>query len=171
MANERKAKPKRAETVAKFDAVIADIAAHGRAKRALAEHKINPREFWARLAVDTDFANRYARAKVQGMHAIAAEMLDIADESRIGQIVTEGPKGIETKTADMVERARLQIDTRKWLLARLVPKIYGDRMTLAGDDDNPIAIDVKHAKAKLLSRLGALTDARGNTEASGEVKR
>jgi hypothetical protein len=33
-------------------------------------------------------------------------------------------------TGDTVERARLQVDTRKWLLAKLRPDRYGDRSTL-----------------------------------------
>ncbi len=48
-----------------------------------------------------------------------------------------GGKGgiMETTTADMVERARLQVDTRKWYLSKLAPKRYGER---------PDAVDSKH---------------------------
>jgi len=34
----------------------------------------------------------------------------------------------EVVTADMVERTRLQLDTRKWYLGKLAPRRYGDRL-------------------------------------------
>jgi hypothetical protein len=30
------------------------------------------------------------------------------------------------------------IDTRKWLLSKMLPKIYGDHLTVAGDPDQPV---------------------------------
>jgi hypothetical protein len=39
-----------------------------------------------------------------------------------------------------VQRARLKVDTRKWLLSKLQPKKYGDKldMNVAGKDGGPI---------------------------------
>ena len=39
-----------------------------------------------------------------------------------------------------VAKARLRVDTRKWALARMNPKKYGDKVALTGGDDtdNPI---------------------------------
>jgi hypothetical protein len=39
---------------------------------------------------------------------------------------------------DMVERSKLQIDARKWLLSKLKPGVYGDRQVLAGDPAAPL---------------------------------
>ncbi len=125
--------------------------------------------FWKYVANNDELAERYARAKVQGLHAVAAEMLDIADEPRPGVIVTEGPKGTETKTGDMVERARLQIETRKWLLARLMPKVYGDRTIIAGDAENPLAIEHTDAVGALLSRPAIADGEEGTAGANGET--
>jgi hypothetical protein len=44
----------------------------------------------------------------------------------------------KTVEGDMIERAKLQIDARKWRLSKMAPKRYGDRLELAGDKDNPI---------------------------------
>jgi hypothetical protein len=30
------------------------------------------------------------------------------------------------------------IDTRKWLLSKMLPKVYGDHLTVAGDSDQPL---------------------------------
>ncbi|MDE2103193.1 MAG: hypothetical protein KGL39_38460 [Patescibacteria group bacterium] len=56
----------------------------------------------------------------------------------------------ETVTADMVERARLQVDARKWLLARLAAATYGDRVQqeISGPGGQPMTLIVKSAKAK-----------------------
>jgi hypothetical protein len=34
---------------------------------------------------------------------------------------------------DHIQRSRLRVDTRKWLLSEMSPKVYGDRLALAGD--------------------------------------
>jgi hypothetical protein len=57
----------------------------------------------------------------------------------------------ETVTADMIDRSRLQVDSRKWLLARLAAKICSDKLQLASDPDSPLT--VKHGLD--LSRLSA----------------
>jgi hypothetical protein len=40
----------------------------------------------------------------------------------------------------MIEHRRLQIDARKWILAKALPKIYGDKLTaeVTGKDGGPI---------------------------------
>jgi hypothetical protein len=52
----------------------------------------------------------------------------------------------ETKTvsADMIERARLQVDARKWLLARLASKTYGDRVSQEVSGPGGAAIQSEH---------------------------
>lgn len=41
----------------------------------------------------------------------------------------------ETVTGDMVERAKLQVDTRKWRICKIAPKKYGDRSSLRFVDE------------------------------------
>lgn len=53
--------------------------------------------------------------------ALAEEMLDIPDEE------------------EDVNRARLKVDTRKWIASRMMPKRYGDR-TIHEGGDKPIGI-------------------------------
>lgn len=71
------------------------------------------------------FAERYARARARGLEVLADELIEIADSG-----------------SDDPQRDRLRVDTRKWLLSRLRPDRYGDRVTLAGDDDAPIGVVV-----------------------------
>jgi hypothetical protein len=53
-----------------------------------------------------------------------------------------------------VQQRRLQIDTRKWILSKLLPKKYGDRLALAGDDESPLHlsdIEVEHRIRSILA--------------------
>jgi hypothetical protein len=40
----------------------------------------------------------------------------------------------------LVQQARLRVDTRKWLLSKMLPRRFGDRVTteVAGDPDAPL---------------------------------
>lgn len=77
-----------------------------------------------------DFGPLYARAKELRLEVMAEEIKQLSDECREGSKIKTGPLGVEITTGDMVERSRLQIDSRKWLLARLASKTYGDRTAL-----------------------------------------
>lgn len=72
---------------------------------------------------------KYARAKDLQLQVWADEIKDISDKCRLGvKIVTSEKDGRTTTEGDMVERAKLQIDSRKWLLSKLMPKKYGDKI-------------------------------------------
>lgn len=75
-----------------------------------------------------EFADQYARARQLGLDVLAEEMIEIADTCREGVKTKVGKDGVETVTGDMVDRSRLQIDARKWLLSKLRPDKYGDKL-------------------------------------------
>ena len=80
-----------------------------------------------------------ARAREAGCHALADQALNIADTPMLGVVRTIKPDGaVEERHEDMTQHRRLQIDTRKWLLSRWLPKVYGDRTVLAGDPEAPL---------------------------------
>jgi hypothetical protein len=68
-----------------------------------------------------EFREQYEAAKEEGADAMVEEMLDIADDT------SENPAS-----------RRIRVDTRKWIASKLKPKRYGDKVTHAGDADNPI---------------------------------
>ena len=53
------------------------------------------------------------------------EILDIADDMTNDCFTNENGKTVLNNTA--INRARLQIDTRKWLACKLVPRVYGPK--------------------------------------------
>ena len=100
------------------------------------------------------FADRYARARSEGLDVLAQEIIAIADNDRICEKVKLGPGGevIEKTIVDMVERSKLQVDARKWLLSKLRPDKYGDRtaVDIGGQAGNQLRIVVEGADGKPL---------------------
>lgn len=96
------------------------------------------------LIDNKEFCDQYAHAKEQQGQLIFEETQEIADTPQIGVITIEGPRGTGVKTADMIEHRKLRVDTRKWMLSKLLPKKYGDlhRVHTSGPDDGPIQVKV-----------------------------
>jgi hypothetical protein len=75
------------------------------------------------------FAPQYARAREVGYHMMADELLEIADDARNDWMNRETANGtIRVVDPEVVQRSRLRVDTRKWLLSKALPKIYGDKI-------------------------------------------
>jgi hypothetical protein len=55
------------------------------------------------------------------------------------------------------QEKRVRIDTLKWLMSRIVPKKWGDRLLVAGDADSPI--QHLHRQVKLTDLSDAQIDA------------
>lgn len=74
---------------------------------------------------DPELAEQYARARERLLDAKAEELEEI------------GERAAAAETAVEVAGLRLLSDNRKWLLSKLMPKKYGDKMALGGADDLP----------------------------------
>ena len=93
------------------------------------------------LEQDPVFSTRFAHARSIGHDVIAEETLHIANTPIEGQTITETEEGVTIKREDMLGHRKLQIDTRLKLLAKWNPKKWGDRTTIAGDDESPLVIE------------------------------
>jgi hypothetical protein len=87
--------------------------------------------FTQRVLDEEDFATRYARARVLQCEAWADRIYSEATTAKIGERTKSDADGkvIEITTGDTVERSRLAVDGMKWLLSKLHPKQYGDKVT------------------------------------------
>lgn len=59
---------------------------------------------------DPVFALQYARARETGYRLLADEILEIADGD------------------EMADHKRVRVDARKWMLSKMLPKVYGDKV-------------------------------------------
>lgn len=87
-----------------------------------------------------EFSESYTRARESQMDYYAEEISQIADNAGL--------------TNDEIQKARLQIETRKWLMSKIKAKKYADRIeptTVNNYTDNR-KIDVNFEKLKLLPK-------------------
>lgn len=80
------------------------------------------------LAENPEFREQYARAREAQADTLADEILDIADDG--GNDWMEREEGFKEYNGDSVQRARLRVDARKWIAAKLLPKKYGERQEI-----------------------------------------
>lgn len=80
------------------------------------------------------------------MEAMAEEILEIADEeSTVVRRSKHYPNAPESEDDDLevvfdataVARNRLRIDTRKWIMSKMAPKKYSDKIAIGGASDLP----------------------------------
>lgn len=74
------------------------------------------------------FSAQYTRAREIGYHAMADELLEISDDGTNDWMKrTQGEDTIDVVNNEAIARSRLRVDTRKWMLSKALPKIYGDK--------------------------------------------
>ncbi|WIM09064.1 terminase small subunit protein [Enhydrobacter sp.] len=107
-------------------AIGARLAA-GETLRAICRDPAMPREAVVRgwAAQRPAFAGELRRARELGYATLADELLEIADAVLAGG--SGNDKGRGRPGTDAVQCARLRIETRKWLLARALPGLWGER--------------------------------------------
>ena len=89
----------------------------------------------------SEFSEQYKLAMASRADEMFEDMIDIADDGRNDYIVNGD--GEERFNTEHVQRSRLRLDTRKWMLSKMLPKKYGDKITdeVIGND-NEIEIRV-----------------------------
>jgi hypothetical protein len=98
---------------------------------------------------DTDgFAARYMRARESQAEAWADQIVEISQERH-------------TEPNDR----RVRVDTKKWLMSKLHPRRYGDKVTVSGDPDAPIrhmvaTVELEKLSAAELDALERFCEAR-----------
>ncbi len=89
------------------------------------------------VAEDADFAQQYARAREAQADHFAAEIVEIADEGTNDWMEREG---FTVPDHEHISRSKLRVDTRRWLMSKMLPKKYGDKTTTehTGPDGAPL---------------------------------
>jgi len=71
-----------------------------------------------------EFCVEYTKAKRFQSGLLANDCLNIADNT--SQDITFNKNGDEICNNEFINRSRLRVETRKWLAAKLLPKVWGD---------------------------------------------
>jgi hypothetical protein len=106
------------------------------------------------LHADAAFRDQYARAKEIGIEAIAEDILDIADDASNDWMERRDAEGANAGwqfNGEAARRSQIRIDARKWLLAKLAPKKYGDK------------VDVNHGGGLTITKITrTIVDPKGD---------
>jgi hypothetical protein len=89
------------------------------------------------LAVHEDFRVNYAHAREMQADAWADEIVAIADDA-FGDWMERG--GRHVVNAERIQRSRLRVDARKWLMGKAAPKKYGEKV--AGKDGAGLVVEI-----------------------------
>ena len=108
---------------------------------------------------DPEFLNNYVQACDIRADKIFDEMLELADSK--DDIAYTDEKGRQRIDWGKVQRNKIQIDTRKWVLGRMKPKKYGDRITNVHEGgDKPIdVVDYTKLSPETLEEIAKQADA------------
>jgi hypothetical protein len=98
------------------------------------------------LRQNEQFRQAYVHAREERADAVFDDMFRIADEA----------------APEDTQRARLMIDTRKWALARMAPKKYGDKTEITGKDGKDL---IPSTEASDVARRVAFMLATGAAQA------
>jgi len=80
--------------------------------------------FYEWVAKDSKLSDHYANVMELRSDLLFDEILEIADDNTNDTIYTETG---EKQNSEWINRSRLRVDARKWILSKMNPKKYGDK--------------------------------------------
>ena len=108
---------------------ICDSVSNGIATRnAILKNKIPFKTFYEWIDADGIKSKQYTRATELRAELMADELMTISD-STADDIITD-ERGNEIINHNVIQRDKLRIDTRKWLMSKMMPKKYGENKSL-----------------------------------------
>lgn len=99
-------------------------------RKAIVNNNISTSTFFRWIDNDEELSKQYARACELRAEALLDEMLDIVDDSSQDKTIDDldDEIKIERTNHEAIQRSRLRYDARKWLISKLHPKKYGDKI-------------------------------------------
>lgn len=113
-----------------------------------------------------EFQQHYAHAREAQADHLGDEILEIADDASNDWMVRNKGQDneVEVLNHEHVQRSKLRIEARRWLMGKLAPKKYGEKVAIGGDPDAP-PLQVAEASPLDVARRVAFLLARGAAEA------
>jgi hypothetical protein len=107
------------------------------------------------LAKYPEFRDQYASAREAQADYYAEEIIEISDDATNDWMKRNRGEGEseEVENKEVLARSRLRVDTRKWLMARMAPKKYGDKL----DIDQKTTHEVGNSVADLMKAIDGRT--------------
>jgi hypothetical protein len=78
-----------------------------------------------------EFRNQYAQARDMQAQGWSDDIIEIADDGENDTYIAMVDDEAVIKTNfDNIQRSKLRVDARKWVLSKLLPKKYGDKIEI-----------------------------------------
>ncbi len=93
------------------------------------------------LADNEEFREQYRVAREMQMESHLEQIQEIAHDGRNDWEVIESERTGQERiilNAEAVQRSRLRVDTLKWVMSKLAPKKYGDKIEVENTGVQPI---------------------------------
>tara|TARA_R100000935_G_C2809254_1_gene154195 strand:- start:258 stop:770 length:513 start_codon:yes stop_codon:yes gene_type:complete len=137
------------------------------------------------IVAEPALAEQYALARESGYKVIADEILAIADENYTTveeDVLDESGSPVMNDDGHRLQRSikvplsnegiarnRLRIDSRKWMLSKMLPKVYGDKLQTehTGPNGGPVqltAVDMKNLSDDELESMTRMMKKIGTPE-------
>lgn len=120
-----------------FESIFESIENGKSLRKALKENNLSSSTFFIWLEENEEKSKQYARASELRAEALLDEMMEIVDDTSSDFIEMHIEKGSESEILlekkpnyELIQRSRLRYDARKWLISKLNPKKYGDKVEL-----------------------------------------
>jgi hypothetical protein len=99
---------------------------------------------WRSISNKT-FRDQYTRAREEQAETLLDEIVEIADDSRhdtIPKVGRDGEEYGEQPNSEWIARSRLRVDARKWVVSKLAPKKYGEKIQaeVTGANGGPLQV-------------------------------
>jgi hypothetical protein len=146
---------------------VCELIIEGFSLRAICEKADMPsrRSMFYWLQNNPEFRERYEIARLMQVEYWAHEIIEIADDASGDFVINE--RGERIVEHENINRARLKIDARKWLMSKLHPQRYGDRVTA----DVTLRRDMRElSDSELLQIVGRSGEPDPGREAEGEER-
>lgn len=119
-----------------FKIIIRKIADDGFSlRKALREESMPGKDlFYKWIDEDESKKEQYARATISRADNIFEDILDISDDQE-GDVYIDN-NGFEQTNHNVIARSKLRIDSRKWMLGKMQPKKYGDKIEVDQTNTN-----------------------------------
>jgi hypothetical protein len=127
-----KSKEAQEERERKFKEIIKEIETKGQSlTKAAKKIGMTNKSFMLMIEKDTSLLHQYTHA-MEARADLIAERMVRNSHNRSNDFYTDENGNLKPNPVS-VQRDRLILDTDKWLLSKLMPKKYGDKLTLDGE--------------------------------------
>lgn len=114
---------------ATVDRILEKVASGLTTVEAVRDEGINRTTFYRWILKDPEVAEQYHLARILGADVMADEIKLIADNTEL-DLVVDPLTGEVYYVRQSVERAKVRIAARQWLMSKISPKRYGQRLEL-----------------------------------------